>query len=120
MRVSRSSVITSCDFHIQKSVVFLVKVTQNTAQALNLCRIMSRCSCQPHPLGPFWDGWVIDGLDIDVMGIKEPIGDGFAANGISDYERNNMAFAFHEGKSQLIECGFEFLDVAEDTLALGG
>lgn len=50
---------------------------------------------QSKPLGAARDSWIIDRLNVNAIPIEEHIRQRFAANGIGDEDRHDMAWAGH-------------------------
>lgn len=40
--------------------------------------------------GSSWDGWVVDGLDIDAIFGEQDVGDALGVDGVSDHEGDDM------------------------------
>ena len=63
---------------------------QRVNQIINHAITMKWPGGQAQPFGPFWYGWVIDRLDVNLTFVQQKLADTRAIVGIVDHDRHNM------------------------------
>ena len=79
------------------------RFNQSIAQGGNHIFGMARCWRDAQTLRALWHGWIIDGLDINIVLFQEPVAGGLAKHRVANHQWNDVCARGHHWKAGCAE-----------------